>query len=284
MTVASVGERINDDGRLSQRAWYFSTILADPKDVDTVYAENTGLFRSTDGGKTFELLPARHGDHHGLWIDPTNTDRIIEASDGGASISFDRGKSWSTVYNQPTAQFYHVSVDNRFPYYVYGAQQDNSSVAIASMDDEGAILARDWYDVGRRRSRLCARRSARCRYRLWDEREFHQPVQQTNDAVAGHLGVAGRCVGARGQGPRTSLQLDIAAGYVAVRSGHALLRHGAPLQDDRRWHELDCHQPRSDTQRQVQAGASGGPITKDITSVEYYDTIFAIAESPLARE
>src|SRR5215475_4064048 len=140
-------QRVNDDGRLSQRAWYFSTILADPKDVDTLYAENTGLFRSTDGGKTFELLPARHGDHHGIWVDPTNTDRIIEASDGGASISFDHGKSWSTVYNQPTAQFYHVSVDNRFPYYVYGAQQDNSSIAIASMDDQGAIVQRDWYDV-----------------------------------------------------------------------------------------------------------------------------------------
>ncbi|HEY2416509.1 MAG TPA: hypothetical protein VGH84_01220, partial [Steroidobacteraceae bacterium] len=121
-------QRVNDDGRLSQRAWYFSTILADPKDRDTVYAENTGLFRSTDGGKSFELLPARHGDHHGIWIDPANADRIIESSDGGASISFDRGKTWSTVYNQPTAQFYHVSVDTRFPYYAYGAQQDNSSV------------------------------------------------------------------------------------------------------------------------------------------------------------
>ncbi|MBV8145688.1 MAG: glycosyl hydrolase, partial [Gammaproteobacteria bacterium] len=107
-------QRVNDDGRLSQRAWYFSTVLADPKDRDTVYAENTGLFRSTDGGKSFELLPARHGDHHGIWIDPTDTDRIIESSDGGASISFDRGKTWSTVYNQPTAQFYHVSVDTRF--------------------------------------------------------------------------------------------------------------------------------------------------------------------------
>src|SRR5215469_4580132 len=130
-------QRVNDDGRLSQRAWYFSTILADPKNADTVYAENTGLFRSTDGGKTFELLPARHGDHHGIWIDPTNTDRIIESSDGGASISVDRGKTWSSQNNQPTAQFYHVSADNRFPYYVYGAQQDNSSVAVASMDDEG---------------------------------------------------------------------------------------------------------------------------------------------------
>src|SRR4029077_9593726 len=88
-------QRINDDGRLSQRAWYFSTVLADPREVDTVYAENTGLFRSTDGGKSFELLPARDGDHPGLWIEPKTTDRMIESSDGGASISFDRGKSWT---------------------------------------------------------------------------------------------------------------------------------------------------------------------------------------------
>src|SRR5215469_1285095 len=108
-------KRVNDDGRLTQRAWYFSTILADPKHVDTVYAENTGLFRSTDGGKTFELLPARHGDHHGIWIDPTDPNRLIEASDGGASISFDYGKTWTTLDNQPSAQFYHVAVDERFP-------------------------------------------------------------------------------------------------------------------------------------------------------------------------
>src|SRR5205807_1410412 len=112
----------------------------------------SGLYRSTDGGSSWthlsgNRLPARHGDHHGLWIDPGNADRIIEASDGGASISFDGGKTWSTQHNQPTAQFYHVSVDNRFPYYVYGAQQDNTSVAIASMDDEGAIVERDWYDA-----------------------------------------------------------------------------------------------------------------------------------------
>ena len=140
--------RINDDGRLRQRAWYFSTILADPKHADTVYAENTGLFRSTDGGKTFTLLPARHGDHHGIWIDPVNPNRIIDASDGGASISLDGGSTWSTQDNQPTAQFYHVSVDNRFPYWVYGAQQDNSNAAVASRSDEGAIGPRDWYPAG----------------------------------------------------------------------------------------------------------------------------------------
>ena len=124
--------RVNDDGRIRQRAWYFSKIYADPKALDTVYALNTGMFRSTDGGKTFDLLPAPHGDHHALWIDPNNPNSLINANDGGASVSLDGGKTWSTQNNQPTAQFYHVATDEQFPYYVYGAQQDNSNLAIAS--------------------------------------------------------------------------------------------------------------------------------------------------------
>ena len=124
--------RVNEDQRLTQRAWYFTHIFADPKSADTVYMLNTGAFRSSDGGKTLSLLPAPHGDHHGLWIDPQNPDRIINSNDGGATITVDGGKTWSTQYNQPTAQFYHVAADNRFLYHVYGAQQDNSTVDIAT--------------------------------------------------------------------------------------------------------------------------------------------------------
>ena len=122
--------RVNDDQRLTQRAWYFTHIFADPKSADTVYMLNTGMFRSTDGGKSLNLLPAPHGDHHGFWIDPQNTNRMINSNDGGATISVDGGKNWSTQYNQPTAQFYHVAADNDFLYKVYGAQQDNSTVGI----------------------------------------------------------------------------------------------------------------------------------------------------------
>src|SRR6266513_2013448 len=120
--------RVNEDGRFRQRAWYFSKVYADPKSADTVYLLNTGLFRSVDGGKTFNLLPARHGDHHGLWIDQQNPNRIANANDGGVNISTNGGKTWTTQNNQPTAQFYHVAVDNAFPYHIYGAQQDNSNV------------------------------------------------------------------------------------------------------------------------------------------------------------
>ena len=113
-----VGEhwiRVNDDERYRQRAWYFTHVFADPKSADSVYVLNTGLFRSTDGGKTFALLPAPHGDHHGLWIDPTNPQRLINSNDGGVTISVDGGRTWTQQNNQPTAQFYHVIADNRFP-------------------------------------------------------------------------------------------------------------------------------------------------------------------------
>jgi photosystem II stability/assembly factor-like uncharacterized protein len=276
-------QRVNDDGRLSQRAWYFSTVLADPRDADTVYAENTGLFRSTDGGKTFELLPARHGDHHGIWIDPTNTDRIIEASDGGASISFDKGGTWSTVYNQPTAQFYHVSVDKRFPYYVYGAQQDSSSIAIASMDDDGAIVARDWYDASK----------GEAGFVLADPRDANI-VYGTNENLINRFN-------------KQTMQMQVVSVWPVDVSGHAAkdLEHRfnwtSPLavspfdpdtlyygmerlykttDDGHSWTAISPDLTRNDRSKQE---ASGGPITKDITSVEYYDTIFAIAESPLSK-
>jgi len=98
--------RVNDDGRFRQRAWYFSKVYADPQSADTVYVLNTGLYRSGDGGRTFSLLSATHGDHHGLWIDPQNAQRLINANDGGASVSTNGGKTWTTQNNQPTAQFY----------------------------------------------------------------------------------------------------------------------------------------------------------------------------------
>src|SRR3974390_3241566 len=140
--------RVNDDEPSRHRPWAHSQAFADPKNVDTVYVLNTGAFRSTDGGKKFDLLPAPHGDHHGLWIDPTNPNRIMNSNDGGVTISVDGGKTWTQQNNQPTAQFYHVATDNHWPYRVYGAQQDNSTVGIASYADEGVIARQDWFYVG----------------------------------------------------------------------------------------------------------------------------------------
>ena len=137
-----------DDHRFRQRAWYYSHIFADPKSADTVYILNTAAYRSNDGGKTFSNLRAPHGDNHALWIDPRNPKRLINGNDGGATVSIDGGETWTSVYNQPTAQFYHVTTDNQFPYTIYGAQQDNSTMAIASASANGSIDRADWYDVG----------------------------------------------------------------------------------------------------------------------------------------
>jgi len=275
--------RINDDGRLTQRAWYFSTVLADPKQADTVYAANTGLFRSSDGGRTFNLLPARHGDHHGIWIDPTHPDRIIEASDGGASISLDRGKSWSTQNNQPTAQFYHVSVDNRFPYYVYGAQQDNSSIAIASMDDEGAIVERDWYSTrgGESGFQVADPRDAYIVYGTAENfiDRFNMHTMQTQVISAWPIDASGHAASDlehrfNWTSPLAMSPFDPDTLYYGMERLYRTTNDGGS------WSAISADLTRNDKSKQQ---ASGGPITKDITSVEYYDTIFAIAESPLRR-
>src|SRR5205809_725676 len=130
------------------RPWYFSFVTADPVDENTMYVLNLGTWRSVDGGRTFSRIRVPHGDCHVLWIDPRDPKRMIEGNDGGATVSFDGGATWSTVYNQPTAQFYHVATDDQFPYRIYGAQQDNSTVSIASRSDDGAITLRNWYPVG----------------------------------------------------------------------------------------------------------------------------------------
>lgn len=129
------------------RAWYYIEIEADPQDVNTVYVLNSPLLRSIDGGKTFNSLPIPHVDIHDHWINPKDNRIMINANDGGAAISFNGGKTWSTQENQPTAQFYRVITDDRFPYYLYGGQQDNTSVAIASRTNFIGVGWKDWYAV-----------------------------------------------------------------------------------------------------------------------------------------
>jgi photosystem II stability/assembly factor-like uncharacterized protein len=272
--------RVNDDGRFRQRAWYFSKVYADPKSADTVYVLNTGLYRSADGGRTFNLLPATHGDHHGLWIDPQNPERLINANDGGASISTDGGKTWSTINNQPTAQFYHVAVDNAFPYHIYGAQQDSSNVAIASRSDQGVIRRQDWYQAG----------GGECGFVVPDPRD-PLIIYSNNEGYITRYN------------KRTEQYQDVSVWPVDV-SGHGAsdLKHRfqwvSPLlisphnpdtlytaaecvfkstDDGQTWTAISPDLTRNDRDKQK---PSGGPLTRDITSVEYYDTVFALAESP----
>jgi photosystem II stability/assembly factor-like uncharacterized protein len=140
--------RVSDSRSLLERAWYYTHLTADPQDPDTIYVNNLSFHKSTDGGHTFQEIDTPHGDNHDLWIDPKNPRRMIQGNDGGATVSLNGGESWSSIYNQPTAQFYHVAVDNQYPYRVYGTQQDNTSVSVPSMSDNRAIPWADCYLAG----------------------------------------------------------------------------------------------------------------------------------------
>jgi photosystem II stability/assembly factor-like uncharacterized protein len=137
-------ECVNSENALRTRPWYYTHVHADPGNADTVWVLDQQFVKSIDGGKTFDTVPTPHGDNHAIWIDPLDPDRIIEGNDGGACISFNRCKSWSTILNQPTAQFYHVTVDNQTPYNVYGSQQDNSAMRVPSIGFDGSISWNDY--------------------------------------------------------------------------------------------------------------------------------------------
>ncbi len=142
--------RVSSDARVWQRGWYFGGIATDPRDPDVVYVADTALYRSSDGGENFQAIKGAPGgdDYHTLWIAPDDPSRMILGSDQGAAVSVDRGATWTSWFNQPTAQLYHVTTDNRFPYRVYGAQQDSGTAAVASRSDYGQITFRDWSPIG----------------------------------------------------------------------------------------------------------------------------------------
>jgi photosystem II stability/assembly factor-like uncharacterized protein len=272
----------NEQNDLRQRAWYYSHIYADPKNPDEVYVLNTGMYRSTDGGRTYASIRTPHGDNHDLWIAPDNPQRMIESNDGGANVTVDGGHTWSTVDNQPTAQFYRVALDNDFPYHIYGAQQDNSTVRIASRTTAGGITDHDWYDVGGGESGWIA------------------PDPRNSQIVyAGSYGnLITRYDHATGQMRNINAWPDNPMGYGAATLKYrfqwsfpmAFSPHDAKdlyigsnvlmktANEGQSWQEISPDLTRNDKAKQA---SSGGPITQDNTSIEYYDTIFTFEESPV---
>ena len=231
-------EQVSDNQNLISRAWYYMHLTADPQDPDTVYVNNLSFWKSTDGGKTFAEIATPHGDNHDLWIDPRNPQRMIQGNDGGANVSLNGGATWSTIYNQPTAQFYHIATDNRAPYHVYGTQQDNTSIAVPSRSHArrhhlGRLLHRR-----HRRERLHRRASRRPRHRL--RRRDRQLARRRQlpaalrpphppDPADHHLaGDDGRLRRQRGQ---VSLRLDLPDRDLAARPEHALHRRQHGLQN-----------------------------------------------------
>ena len=275
---------INPDHRFTQRAWYFHHIFADPKSLDTVYVLNTSVARSKDGGKTFELIRAPHGDNHGLWIDVTHPQWMIVGNDGGASVTHDSGKSWTTVYNQPTAQFYHVATDNAVPYRVYGAQQDNSTVAIASRSDGFAIDRPDWYSVGGGESGFVVPdlKDPLVTYAgSYDGliTRFDKKNGQEQDISSWPLNPMGS--GAA----ELKHRFQWTAPILASPNDPNVLYHGSEAvfkttDGGMTWTAISGDLTRNDKSKQQ---SSGGPLTQDNTSVEYYDTVFALSESPVEK-
>jgi photosystem II stability/assembly factor-like uncharacterized protein len=269
---------VNDDHRFRQRAWYFTHIFADPKDTETVYILNTGLYRSTDGGHSWKTIREPHGDNHALWIDPTDPRRLMVGNDGGAAVSLNGGQSWSSQMNQPTAQFYHVAADDRFPYFIYGAQQDNSTVAIASVGNPA-----EFYAVGGGESGwIVPEPDGQTVYAgSYDGliTRFDAKTRLARDVSPWPLNPMGH--GAAELKYRFQWTAPIAASPFDPKTiyfgGNVLFK---TTNGGQSWTVISPDLTRNDKSKQQ---PSGGPITKDNTSVEYYDTIFTIAPSPLRR-
>jgi photosystem II stability/assembly factor-like uncharacterized protein len=275
--------RVNEDRRLRQRAWYYTRIYADPASSDTVYVLNTGFYKSNDGGRTYSPISVPHGDNHDLWISPNDPLRMINSNDGGANVSFNGGRSW-TEQDQPTAQFYRVTVDNDFPYHVYGAQQDNSTVKTASRTTDFGIDRTDWYDVGGGESGWIAPSPKDSdiifagSYGGLITRYNHHNGQRRDvnpwpDNPMGH-GAEDLKYRFQWNFPIVFSPHDPNVLYAASNVLHRSTNEGQS------WDIISPDLTRNDRSKQR---SSGGPITKDNTSIEYYDTIFTVIESPLQR-
>jgi photosystem II stability/assembly factor-like uncharacterized protein len=271
--------KVNEDRRLRQRAWYYSRVFADPKDANTVYTLNTGLYRSTDGGKTIRAISVPHGDNHDLWIASNDPKRMINANDGGANVSFNGGASWSEQ-DFATAQFYHVTTTNEFPYRVCGAQQDNSTLCGPSRWP-GAISIEKWTDAGGGESGYIAVDPTNpdisfagsyggllTRKNMRTEQEFQ--VNPWPDNPMGHSS--------------EDLTYRFQWTFPIVFSPHdpKVLYAGGNhvFRTTTNGQSWDIISPDLTRHAKNTMGASGGPITKDQTGVETYATIFTIAESP----
>jgi hypothetical protein len=277
--------RVNDDQKWGVRAWYYSRITADQTNADVVYVMNLDTHKSIDGGSTFSSVDAvPHGDTHALWVDPRNGQRMISGNDGGAHVSLDGGDTFSPSLNQPTAQFYHVTTDRQFPYRIYGAQQDNSTVSIASRSDYGRITERDWWSVaGCENAHIAVDpRDPNITYGGCYmgalSRNDHRTQQDRDVSVVmrNYDGIAAGKVPERFQWTFPILISPHDPRVIYTTSQHVF----KSTNEGQRWERISPDLTRADPKT---LGPSGGPITKDMTGTEWYATIFAFAESPVTK-
>lgn len=274
---------INSSSKIWQRSWYYMHVIPDPKDPNTLYILSAPLLKSVDGGKTFFQVGVTHGDVHDLWIDPDNPNRMIVADDGGAHVSTNGGKTWDSMFQTATGEFYHVNADNRFPYRLYGAQQDQGTVVIKNRTADGSIGFRDWHPVG--------------------GGESGYVVPDPNDPIT-YAGSYGGYLS--GYNTKTG-ELDVISVWPENPMGHGAkdLKYRfqwtfpiyiSPNNPDilyatsqyvhrsynqgMSWERISPDLTRDE---KVHQQLSGGPITNDNTSVEYYNTIYSFAVSPVQQ-
>jgi photosystem II stability/assembly factor-like uncharacterized protein len=273
-------ERVSEQEDLRRRAWYYSRVIADPADAETVWALNVQCWRSPDGGKTFSTFPVQHGDCHDLWIDPADPKRMILGDDGGASVTLDGGESWSSLYNQPTAELYHVTTDTREPYRIYAAQQDNTTIAFPSVSRWGAITQLDLTHVGGGESGYIAIRPDNPdivfagNYKGLITRH-DQSTGESRSAVVWPEETA-----TAGEAPyrfnwTSPIMLSPHDPNVLYQGGNHVFRS---TDEGQTWEPISPDLSYADAEK---LGSSGG-LTPDNSGAEYYCTVFALAESPLA--
>ena len=273
---------VNSERKLRQRAWYYTRVYADTKDVNKVYVLNVRYHKSVDGGKTFSTYNAPHGDHHDLWIAPENPDRMIIGDDGGAQVTYDGGETWSTYHNQPTSQFYRVTTDNAFPYRIYVAQQDNSTIRIPHRTNGWSISEDDWESTAGGESAHIAIDP--------DDNDivyggsydgFLTRVNHKTNTVRAINVWPDNPMGHGAEGMKYRFQWNFPIIFSKHNSDrlYTFSQHVHVTENEgQSWKIISPDLTRNDPEK---LKSSGGPITQDNTSVEYYCTIFAAQESSL---
>ncbi len=286
--------RVNENADLLQRPWYYHHVTAHPTDQNTVFVLNVRLWKSTDGGESFEMVMTPHPDHHDLWIDPENPTRMINASDGGGSISMDGGNSWSGLLNQSTAQLYHVVTDDQTPYRLYASQQDNTSISVPSRSDLGRISIEDWFTVGGGEDGYIAVNTADPNIvyagdHHWVYRYDHRTkqVRDISPNPETHYGWGSADINYRfwWTYPVMTSPHDPDVLYVTSQYVHRSRDEGQS------WDVISPDLSRADPSTlertpsyiDDEPGEYWGPITREAYGPEWYATIFAFAESPVQR-
>lgn len=274
--------RVTNDHRLIQRAWYYIELFTDPQNENTVYVLSAPALRSKDGGKTWENLSGTHGDYHDLWINPANSKNMVIANDGGAAVSFNSGKTWSSQSNMPTAQFYRINTDNQFPYRIYGGQQDNTSVSIAHRElGSGGISPASWTSSAGGESSFLAFNPDDPRYVFGGS--YQGTIEVLDTKAKASTNVMGAPIQYLGMDAKDmKYRFNWNAPIIWSKHEPGTYYHGSQYllrttDMGKTWTEVSPDLTRNEKEKQ---GKGGGPYTNEAVGAENYGTLSYIIESP----